>query len=113
MFKNIFVRLCNERNVAPTTVCKAVGLSNAAFTGWDENSVPRQATLMKIADYFGVTVDYLLGKEQKEKPADEADLDSVKVALFGGSEEVTDEMWDEVRNFAAYVKSKHKNDKNN
>ena len=113
MFKENFIKLCNKKGVAPSKACRDVGLAPATFSCWNEDSVPRQATLLKIADYFGVTVDYLLGKEQKENPADEADLDSVKVALFGGSEEVTDEMWDEVRNFAAYVKSKHKNDKNN
>ena len=30
----------------------------------------------------------------------------IKVALFGGDEEVTDEMWQEVKNFVAYVKQK-------
>lgn len=66
MFKEKFIRLCNERKIAPTAVCKEVGLSNAAYTGWNEDSVPRQATLLKIADYFGVTVDCLLGKEDEK-----------------------------------------------
>ncbi len=69
MFKENFVRLCNQRGVAPTSVCTAIGLQKSAFSNWDETSVPRQSTLIKIADYFGVSVDYLLGKEQKEKPA--------------------------------------------
>lgn len=108
MFKEKFIRLCNERKIAPTAVCKEVGLSNAAYTGWNEDSVPRQATLLKIADYFGVTVDYLLGKEDEKKPAEEAaGEEEVKVALFGGAEEVTDEMWEEVKNFAEYVKQKY------
>ena len=71
MFKKIFIDLCNKKGIAPTAVCRAVGLSNATFTCWTEESVPRRATLQRIADYFGVTVDYLLGKE--EKPATESD----------------------------------------
>ena len=113
MFYDIFSNLCISHKTTPANVAKTLGITNAAVSKWRQGAEPRDFTLRKIADYFGVTVDYLLGKEQKEKPADEADLDSVKVALFGGSEEVTDEMWDEVRNFAAYVKSKQKNDKNN
>ena len=74
MFKENFIRLCNQRGVAPTVVCSAVGLSNATFSCWTDTSIPRRATLMKIADYFGVSVDDLL-KEEKAPlaEADEAD----------------------------------------
>ena len=67
MFKDNFIRLCNQKDVAPTAVCIAVGLSDAAFSKWTEESIPRKATLMRIADYFGVSVDYLLGKEEQTK----------------------------------------------
>lgn len=63
MFKNIFIKLCNQNNVAPTVVCKSIGLTGTAYSKWDDNSVPRKATLHRIADYFGVSVDYLLGNE--------------------------------------------------
>lgn len=46
-------------------------------------------------------------QEQKENPASSAE-DEVKVALFGGDGEVTDEMWEEVKKFADYVKNKYK-----
>lgn len=65
MFKKIFIQLCNKKGVAPTVACCAVGLSDAAFSKWTDKSVPRKATLVKIADYFGVSVDYLLGKEEQ------------------------------------------------
>ena len=61
MFKENFIRLCNEKGIAPTVVCTSVGLSDAAFSKWTDTSVPRRATLMRIADYFGVTVDDLIG----------------------------------------------------
>ena len=60
MFKENFIRLCNEKGIAPTVVCTSVGLSDAAFSKWTDQSVPRRATLMRIADYFGVTVDDLI-----------------------------------------------------
>ena len=61
MFKEIFIKLCNERNVPPTVVLQNIGLTAATFSKWDDTSVPRKATLYKLADYFGVSVDYLLG----------------------------------------------------
>ena len=61
MFKQRFIRLCNERGVSPSAACSAIGLSNATFSCWTDESVPRKATLTRIADYFGVSVSYLLG----------------------------------------------------
>lgn len=68
MFKTIFTKLCNERGESPTAVCLKVGLSNSAYTAWKEDSVPRLSTLLKIADYFGVSTDYLLGREMPSSP---------------------------------------------
>ena len=67
MFKKNFIKFCNVHNVAPTVVCQKLGLSNAAFSKWTDESVPRKATLMKIADYFGITVEQLLA--EPEQPA--------------------------------------------
>lgn len=63
MFKEKFTRLCVERGIAPTTVCTMVGLSTTAYSKWEETSVPRRATLIKIADYFGITVDELISDD--------------------------------------------------
>lgn len=71
MFKKIFTELCNEKGVAPTKACTDNGLSNAAYSCWTDNTIPRQATLLKFAKYFNVSIDYLLGKEEK-KPTAEA-----------------------------------------
>ena len=64
MFKKNFIRLCNNIGEPPTIVCQKIGLSNSAFSNWDDNSVPRKATLQKIADYFGITVEALLSDEE-------------------------------------------------
>lgn len=111
MFKEIFIRLCNEKGVTPSKACRDVNIAPATFSCWDENSVPRQATLLRIADYFGVTVDYLLGKEQEKKPSETEDLEEIRVALFGGDTEVTPEMWEEVKQFAHYVAARKKFEK--
>ena len=63
MFKKIFEQLCINKNVAPTKVCRDIGLSNATYSCWTDESVPRKTTLFKLAEYFDVSVDYLLGKE--------------------------------------------------
>ncbi len=109
MFLRIFHDLCKQRGESPTSVCLKIGLSNAAYSSWNESSIPRRATLQKLADYFGVSVDYLLGKtdETKEKSTAKVSEEDIKVALFGGDKEVTDEMWNEVLDYAKYLKQKY------
>ena len=63
MFKKLFTELCNSRNESPTAVCIKLGLSNATYSQWTESSVPRETTLIKIAEYFGVSTEYLKGNE--------------------------------------------------
>ena len=67
MFYDNFVRLCNSVNKSPSAVVLEVGLQKSTVTRWKNGSIPTDATAMKLANYFNVSVDYLLGNEQKEK----------------------------------------------
>lgn len=78
MFKERFIKICNEKGIAPTFVCKEIGLSSAIFSQWDENSVPRATTLYKLADYLGVTVEYLKGEEPQKEKASPASSETLK-----------------------------------
>lgn len=85
MFYDLFCRLCQEKGVSPTRATIEIGLSRTIGTKWKKTgATPQGDTLQKIADYFGVSVDYLLGNE--EKPANqEADelLKDELVAFYG------------------------------
>ena len=70
MFWNIFYDLCTLHNKKPNPVARELGISSGAVTNWKNGVLPSSSALKKLADYFGVSVDYLLGKtEQKEKPS--------------------------------------------
>lgn len=71
---------------------------------------PVVSTLSCIAKVFGVTLDYLNGAENN----DLNNIEAAKVALFSGAGEVTDEMWQEVVNFAKYIEAREaaKNENN-
>lgn len=64
----IFEQLLKEHNVTTYQVAKATGISTASFTGWKQGKWNfKQDKLQKIADYFGVSIDYLItGEEKKE-----------------------------------------------
>lgn len=111
MFYDLFKQLAEKRGVSVHKATMDIGLSKSTATKWKNTAAtPQGDTLQRIADYFDVTVDYLLTGEETEKAADpKADgvtEDDIKVALFGGAEEVTDAMWDEVKRFADYVKDR-------
>lgn len=66
----IFEKLCMAHNVTPYRVCKDTGITTASISNWKAGRYsPKVEKLQKIADYFGVTVEYLMtGKEDpKEK----------------------------------------------
>lgn len=103
----IFVELLQRNNVTAYQVCKATGIAPATVSDWKNGkSTPKQDKLKKIADYFGVSLDYLTtGKESEtKKPVTDED---VKLALFGGDGEVTDAMWEEAMFAIELIKKRH------
>lgn len=61
-FIDIFISLCNEKGKSPNAIMHELGFSNSTYTQWKKASnPPKEASLQKIAQYFGVTVDYLMG----------------------------------------------------
>lgn len=80
MFWETYCSLCKERGETPTGVSIKCGSSNASAVKWKNGSIPNGKTLQKIADYFGVSVDYLLcGK--KENPTAEKLSDEERMLL--------------------------------
>lgn len=61
MFYDNFVKACNLHNKAPSAVAIDIGISKATVTGWKNGSNPSDATLRKLADYFGVSPEELTG----------------------------------------------------
>lgn len=66
MFWNNLVAICNQHSTTPTALVNELGIAGGSVTRWKNGSVPRDTTLKKIADHFGVTTDYLLGNEEKK-----------------------------------------------
>lgn len=61
----IYCKLRDKRGVRDADVSKATGISKSTFSDWKSGrSNPKNENLKKIADYFGVTIKYLMtGKE--------------------------------------------------
>lgn len=70
----IYQKLRDERGLKDSDVAREASVSKSTFSDWKVGrSKPGIKKLQKIADFFGVTVDYLMtGKEDEEK--DNTDL---------------------------------------
>lgn len=75
MFYSNYVKLCSKINKSPSAVGEELGFTRASVTGWGNGATPRKSSLIKIADYFGVTVSELMAGvgEQENAPAAEGE----------------------------------------
>ena len=73
MFWDNFLAECAKKGKSPAVVAEELGFSNSATTCWKNGSLPRMSSRKKIADYFGITVEELMGT--KKEPAGMDGLD--------------------------------------
>jgi transcriptional regulator with XRE-family HTH domain len=108
VFFDILKELCDSKGISTYKAATDIGLNRAVVAKWKTGSVPNGQTLAKLANYFDVTVDYLMTGSNAVSQTAEVSEDDIKVALFGGDEEVTDEDWAQVKNFVDFIKSTKK-----
>lgn len=66
MFYDRFLELCKEKGVKPTNACVEAGLSRGLAAKWKSTGTekPSADALEKMAAYFDMTIDEILGKEK-------------------------------------------------
>ena len=104
MFKKNLEAICAKKGISPTSVCVGVGLSNGTYSQWTDESVPRKTTLIKIANYLGVTVEDLLREEGEEK-SPSPDLNQKLAELWEQLDEAGQE---EAMRYLEYLRSRRK-----
>ena len=62
MFWERFYSLCEKSNIKPNPLAKQLGISSGVLNKWKNGGIPNSNALIKIADYFSVSVDFLLGR---------------------------------------------------
>ncbi len=100
--------LCRSHSMNITEMCKKCAIPRASLTDFKMGRIKTlsASTLQKIAEYFSVSVEYLLSGE-----APRTDEMNLKIALFGGEDGITDAMLQEVLRYATYIKERENGDK--
>ncbi len=62
-------KIREERKLTKKELCKKTGISERAYLTYEFGErEPKISVICKLADFYGVTVDYLLGREEEKKP---------------------------------------------
>lgn len=115
-FYEIFVSLCAQNGIKPSRAAENCGINRSNVSNWKNNGyTPRGDVLQRIADYFGVSTDYLLGKETEKAPTTNGERSvsnaELKFALWGNCEDVSDDDLADVLRYAAFVRERKKDKK--
>ena len=94
--------LAEKRGKSLPSVSADLKFSDNLFYRW-KTSNPKASDLAKVADYFHVSVDYLLGREDKE---DEIKNPEIRILARDLDNNFDDEQIEEFKTFAQYLKHK-------
>lgn len=80
MFYDVYCALCKGKGISLSRAAEEIGLSNSTVTKWKKTgATPSGDTLSKVAAYFGVSVDDLIGDPQPDESAMQDEL----MAFYG------------------------------
>lgn len=94
---------------------KIFNVTKQTVSNWENgNRNPDSATLSKLADYFGVSVDYLLGRTDernlnKEKPELDKGITTINAKKINIDDDLPDEAYDKINEYIKMVEMMYKN----
>lgn len=102
-------KIRNEKGMTQDELARAVGYKSRSTIAKIESGERdvSQSMVIKFAKALNTTTAVLMGNDNDDNKAVQSPApsdDDIKFALFDGSEGVTDEMFDEVKRFAKYIK---------
>lgn len=104
MFWENFYNLCIQNNTKPVPLIKSLGIAGGNATKWKNGTIPNGDTLIKLAEFFGCSVDYLLGIEGKYENLQ----DKLEIEILDEIHPLNKAEKEEILNYIRYTKSKRK-----
>lgn len=109
-FWDRFYSLCIKHNTRPNPVAQELGYSNAICNKWKNGSLPAITILIKISNYFNVSLDYLIGiTDEKYATTSEKTIDEIEQEILSLTNNMSEDDKNAVLGYAIRIskKSKH------
>jgi len=90
--------LSNKQKISLKELALKLGMGESAIYKWDK-SAPSSDNLQKVADYFGVSTDYLLGRTTDERKPEDDLTAFFRINTEGMSEDEIDTLKEELEDF--------------
>lgn len=88
-------------------LAEMIGVSNTSISNWEKDlSRPDADLIQKLCAVLHLQPNDFYGAEEPTAARQAVSDEDIKFALFGGSGEITDAMYDEVKRFAAFLKQR-------
>ncbi len=103
---NRLKELRKQKKILQKDLAEYIGRAPSAVSGWETGRYEiDNDSLFKLADFFGVTVDYLLGRDTTEQEP----VDDFTYALYNETKELSGEDKQQLINMARFLKSQKEN----
>ncbi len=106
MFAQRIKDLRKQHNLTQKQLADILFVDQTAISGWENGKTkPDFSKQQLLADYFDISIDYLLGRTNDTKPQSlDEQLDGVEFALFGEMKDMTDAQKKEILDFVKFKK---------
>ena len=115
-FYETLSELMNKNKVTAKQLSETLKIGKNQFKYWkDKGNIPNGDTLIALADYFNCSVDYLLGRAEKQKIASTEldESDSNKNRLMHNYNEMNDKAQEHIADYSDFMLTNPQNLKNN
>ena len=113
-FGNVLKELRNEKHLTGEELGKALSVTKVAISNWENgNRTPDTDMLKKIANYFDVSLDYLLGRTDErnlntDKPQLNENITTISAHRINGDiDNLPDEAIDKINDYIEMIKLKY------
>ncbi len=98
-------KLRQDRDLTQQHIAAYLGITRQAYSNYENGSrLPDIETLLKLGEYFQVSIDTLLRGTPAPDISEPLTRQQVKEALFGKNLNISDDIFDEVLTFVDYIK---------
>lgn len=107
MFAEILKTLRKGKSLSQVEFAQAFNISKGTIAMWETGKrQPDYDTLQKLADFFSVSVDYLLGREDEKKEPESMNASELNDRIFNVLRDLPEEKKEDVLNYLEFLRAK-------